>query len=500
MLINQFNGGLNTRLAPHLIPPMSAVVYSNIDNDRGELAPVRMPSNLYIHSETYFYRFEDTWISSEIERSYVEFQGVLYWSEDGDTAKKHSDGETTELGIAEPTGTPTVALHPDGNGELVGTYTYYVTYYNSRYGIESKPLMVTPAEIVVQNRKASLSSLPVSTDPQVDTLRIYRLGGNLTLRTLVDDVTNGTTEYIDNIADIYVDGYIMESETYDKAPDGLMHLTEHNSGLVGAVGSRIYFTPVANTNAWPALDYLDVPNTITGIGSSSIGLLVFTEASTYVISGTEFLSSSKYLLDSSHGCVSHHTIAKLGGSLLWVSGSGICNIKDGAVSVLSRPVLGKIGVSVNAVVHNDIYYLQLEDKILALDTRFNLIFKEFSYQFSWLGMFDNTLYGVERNSIHTLFSSDLIDDLDWLSPEYSEGSMSHAKTYYGVYFNSFGRLTVEMFIDGRSAQFRPLGIVGITEILVPQDLQNGYSIQFRIKGKGTLKEIEWKVKGRENGR
>lgn len=500
MLIDNYSKGLNTRLAPHLLDPASSVVYSNIDNTSGTLAPIKLPTNLYIESAKYFQFFEDEWLSSENERSYVEFQNILYWTEKDSSTKRYVDGITSELGIVLPEGSPTVSVHPDGNGELDGVYTYYVTYYNSEFDIESQPLILDPVELVLQNRKALLEDLPTSTDPQVDKLRIYRLGGNLTLKTLVIAIDNGVTTYTDNIADTEVDGFIMESEAYNKAPDGLMHLTEHNSGLVGSVGNKVYFTPIAKLYAWPALDYIVIPGDITGISSSSTGLLVFTAKSTHVVIGTEFATYSKYPFDGTQGCVSHNTIAKLGGSVLWVSDDGICIIDGGRVSVISRPVLASLGVPINAVVHDDVYYLQLEDKIIAIDSRFGLIFVEFSYQFDHLGMFNDALYGVKDGFLHTLFTSHLTEDMHWLSAEFSDGAMTHKKIYYGVYFNSIGRLTVEIMIDGRSAQFQPLNITGITEILLPQELQNGYSIQFRIRGKGVLKEIEYKVQGRTNGR
>jgi hypothetical protein len=475
------------------------VEYSNINNDTGVLAPTNLPTNLDIPSDAYFYWFKSDWLSSAAERSYAELQSTLYWSEVGDTAKKYFEGETTELGIEGPAGSPTVAV--GSAGILEGTYTYYITYYNDSIGIESKPLLLLPAELVVPPlSKVNLAALPTSADPQVDLVRIYRIGGTLTARTLVTEVANGTVVYIDNIADNDVDGYIMDSETYDKAPDGLIHIAEHNSGLVGAVDAKVYFTPIATPNAWPILDYFLFPNTVTGISSTPIGLLVFTERSTYIVTGTDYSTYNKQLFDGSQGCVNHHTIAKLKGTVTWVSSDGICTIVGGRVTVISLPVLSKLPTTVNAVVHDDIYYLQLEDKILAMDARFGLMFKEFDLQFDRLGMFEDTLYGVSEGFVYSLFTADDVEDFSWLSAEFSEGAMSHKKKYYGIYFNSVGRLTVELLIDGRSVQFLPLVNFGITEIFIPQEHQDGYSIQFHVKGRGVLKEIEWKVEGRSNER
>lgn len=500
MLINNFSQGINTRLAPHLLSAASAVVYSNVDNTDGTLAPIKMPTNLYVDSNKYFYYFEDKWISSSAERSYVLLQNVLYWTQNGTKPNKMSGGVRTQIGISRPTIRPKVEQwNTTGQGDLNGTYTYYITYYDDVHDIESKPLICTPATVIINNSTTRVSGIPKSSDFQVNKIRLYRIGGTLTSRTLVATI-NQNTSYIDRLSDIDIDGYIMESDTYNVPPISLMYLTEHNSSLVGAKGDKVYFALLTKPNAWPTMNYIVMPNAVTGLSSTPSGLLVFTAKATYVITGTEFSVYSKYPFDGSQGCINHNTIANLGGSVLWVSADGICTVEGGRVVVVSRPVLDSIGVSINAVVHNDIYYLQLEDKIIAIDSRFGLVFVEFGYKFNYLGMFNDKLYGVRKGSIHTLFSSNLVEDINWLSAEFSEGAMTHKKIYYGVYFNSVGRLTVEILIDGRSAQFQPLNITGITEILIPQELQNGYSIQFRIRGKGVLKEIEYKVQGRTNAR
>ena len=57
-----------------------------------------------------------------------------------------------------------------------------------------------------------------------------------------------------------------------------------------------------------------------------------------------------------------------------------------------------------------------------------------------------------------------------------------------------------MLIDGVVVLVTELLGNKVFDIKVPQEKQRGSSIQFDIFGHGVIKEIEWKVQGRENGR
>ena len=108
------------------------------------------------------------------------------------------------LGIPEvPTPSqPSIGYSATG---LTGTYYYTITYQNSKTGFES-PLggfaTSTPS-----NQKVVLSSINISTNPQVDKIRVWRKGGTLTnswrLVTTLDNnpCVGGTTTYTDNTAD-----------------------------------------------------------------------------------------------------------------------------------------------------------------------------------------------------------------------------------------------------------------------------------------------------------
>lgn len=64
MLINQFNGGLNTRPRPQMIGINQAVVYENIDNSAGSLAPVKraLPVTLSVNDYPFWYVAGNKWL------------------------------------------------------------------------------------------------------------------------------------------------------------------------------------------------------------------------------------------------------------------------------------------------------------------------------------------------------------------------------------------------------------------------------------------------------
>lgn len=102
MKLNQFSGGLSTRLDASLIGQNEAIVYSNIDTDKGVL--VNSLDYLDQNQEVrgFFYKFKNQWVSSYLERSYVEYNNQLLFSEAFSYPKKYDGTNYTRLGIVGP--------------------------------------------------------------------------------------------------------------------------------------------------------------------------------------------------------------------------------------------------------------------------------------------------------------------------------------------------------------------------------------------------------------
>jgi hypothetical protein len=104
MKINTFDGGLATRIDPSLIKLNEGVVFNNIDNAALTLKSSTGLTITVTDISKYFYLFNGTWISSTVDRDYLEYKEKLYFTEVGSTAKKYN-GTFKDIGLEAPTNT-----------------------------------------------------------------------------------------------------------------------------------------------------------------------------------------------------------------------------------------------------------------------------------------------------------------------------------------------------------------------------------------------------------
>lgn len=500
MKLTTFNGGLNTRLVPHLIGVNEAPIYINLDNETGVISPVKqkLSANQLLLEFSHFFTFIQDWVTSAINRDYVEYRNTLFFTEDNAVPQKTTDGVNFfSLGIVNPIVAPVGIV--SGGGPLTGTYQYLVTFYNSSDDTESGPSPLSN-EIVAVANNIDLTTLPVSTDPQVDLKRIYRIGGNLTLFTLVAAVPNAQLTYLDIIADSAVEGSLLESALFQPALSGLKFLSEHYGIFMAALNDRVYFTPVGRPNAWPVANFIDFDSDVTGIGKVLNGVVIFTLFRSYIITGTSITSFVKNTLSVTQGCREHKTIQEISdnGQLLWVSNDGICSTNGSSVQVITKNKLGKLDLSTkNAVVHDEVYYLQKSDRtVLAVDTRYGLIFKDLAPDTTRLVIANDILYGFDNNTLFFMFASTTNETYTYLSANFTEGSYTNRKAYKHFYIRSEGSFTISILVDGITVLTKTLSGTETHDIEVPQDLQNGYSVQLSIIGTAVIHEIEWKALAR----
>ena len=146
MLLNDFSGGRNSRVSPHLLLQTEAQIYKNIDNSSGSIKPIKGPTTVsgvtILPYFTYFYANSE-WVSRTNESDFVEYREKLYISDGGELDEY--DGTTTRtLGIQEPTeditvsdtilGTNIITFSETTPGTLaINKYTldYIVSFYSS---------------------------------------------------------------------------------------------------------------------------------------------------------------------------------------------------------------------------------------------------------------------------------------------------------------------------------------------------------------------------------
>jgi hypothetical protein len=382
-----------------------------------------------------------------------------------------------------------------------GTYQYVYTFYNSDDGTESAPNTIS-SELAASSGFIQVTLNSVSADPQVTHKRLYRVGGNITEFTMVAELSSSTTVYTDTLKDLDIDGRLLESDNYYEAPVGLNYLAEAYAMLFGALGSSLRFTPVGKPNAWPLEYEIQFDQDITGIGTAANGLLVFTLTKAYIVTGTGPTSLSQQSLRGDQGCIAFESIKEVdAGMLIWASADGLCVSSGNNVKNITKDSLGHIELTpVSSAVHDEVYYCQNKDgSILAFDYRFQPTLKWLNLGTTFLSVAKGKLYGYSDSVLYLLYKATNNLQMNYKSPLFVEGSFTENKTYKKVYVRSEGDIIIVVLIDDEIVATFDLAGKATHQLQVPQNLQRGYSIQFKVTGTGTVNEIEYTVGPRQNG-
>lgn len=197
----------------------------------------------------------------------------------------------TFLGIASPTGA-TVDNATAGGSMTVGTYSYKVTFYNSTIGQESNPSPVSGGvTLTAGNQQVSLTSIPVSSDTQVNRRRLYRTTVNGGIWLYLGEITdNTTTTYTDNIPDSSL-GIAIE-ETGNGVPPALHKLADYKGHIFGSTisSSRLWFSGQGKPGSFDSNDFRDLTDSagaITAIVKFLGQLIIFKSESIWIVTGED---------------------------------------------------------------------------------------------------------------------------------------------------------------------------------------------------------------------
>ena len=413
------------------------------------------------------------------------------------------------LGIAHNT-TPYITIYKR-NLDVFNKYSvtavvqYMYTYYDSSEGVESAPSPISDELNLPDGNSVDLTGFLPSSNQYVDKFRLYRVGADATDFTLLIELPASTTAYNDNIKTLDALGDILESYNYQAPVIGLRNLIEAYGIMFASIGSSLYYTEIGFPDYWPAVNLIPISGDITGLVAIPDGIVIYTFNKAYMLLGTDASTFRIILLNPEHGCISHNSIKVVKNTLLWASADGVCALAGNSINVITKDKLDRITLDVvSATIYNEQYMVTLGDgSVFVIDLRFNNIaFKKIKYlqaDVYNLGVFDNTLYGVVKEQL-ALIDKGIPIDLYYLSPRITEGDASVTKLYNNVYIRAEGRFIVEVLIDGVSVCSEELLGNKVFEIKVPQEKQRGSDIQFKVEGTGVLREIEYKIVGRDNGR
>ncbi len=223
-----------------------------------------------------------TWTQAEIESDTF---GVRLWDDDTTAAGLNIDHIQIRV------------YHTTGSGiTAVRGYQYRFVYKNSTTGHISEASAASLSTDPITNKQVEITG-NFSSDSQVDQIEVYRNadGGGVFFK--VDTLTNpgsGTWTYTDTTADSSL-GTLKAPITGLNSPptDSLDNVVFHSGRMWGSVDNIVYYSgggEILNgvpEEAWSALNFFNFPGKVTALFPFSIGLLVFTESSLFVIRGVD---------------------------------------------------------------------------------------------------------------------------------------------------------------------------------------------------------------------
>lgn len=492
MQISSFEGGLNTRVAPHLIQSNQSVTLVNVDLTGGQLKSVKGLGTALqaIDLNAVWYKAQQEWVSSVEERDYLEYQGKLYWTRNG--AAQEYDGTTIQnMGIQKPTVGCSVTANGAGTGGQDGVYQYAYSYYNDNTGIESS-ISPLSAEVTLDTASATVN-FTASSDPQVTNIRIYRIGGTWTDFLLVETVANTTSTYLDILPDEDLKGRLLGNVTNEAPPENLRYLTERYGTFYGALGSLVYYTKGDGyPQYWPAENYFEFFEDVTSLVNIPEGLLIFTENSTNLLVGSDALSYNLIPIERSLGSINHKATVPAKTGAIVLSHDGFYFATANGLESISIPALGQqVFDVVKAIWLNNIYYAQLSNgKTIVYDLRFSPIWYYLDFATNSLVTDYEDLFYIKLGQLYKAFDGDL-ETFTYKSGRLTEGAISVNKQYNKVYAFVDGTFDISLSLDGSVVNAFTVATTDSVQLTPEHTQQRGFYFEIEISGVGEVLEINF---------
>lgn len=374
------------------------------------------------------------------------------------------------------------------------TRQYCYTYYSTATGHESAPSPLSVETDILGS--ANVSGFLPANDSIIDRVKLYRIGGNITNLTLVNTYAVPLTTITDDLTDLDIaENDLLVTKGLIPPPDGLNYLTVYNSSLFASIDSKLYFSDEALPNNWSELNTIQVQDSITGLGATQNGLLVFTRNRTYLLRGSNSLDFSIIMLNDSQGCIDHGTIKYVSNQLLWLSLDGICSSIGSNISLVSENKLGRLNVnSYGAIVYDNQYFLFTDTETYVIDFRFNSIiiftldsiYKGGAYSYSTDKLY---LYRID-DTIVEYATSTSNRSLTYKTPWLSHNGITKVKVYKKLYLYIEGEISIDIYIDKALALDSFDLSEGFNELSLPNSFTRGYFMQIEFRGPGSVLQVE----------
>ena len=230
-----------------------------------------------------------------------------------------------------PTGSPT-----NGSATTIFDVSYVITYVDD-YGAEGPGSTPSPIYQVTSDGTVTVTNNGGSIPSHVTKWRIYRAvtGTSATEYQFVGEEVIGTTTFVDNIGTT-VPAETLVSQNWYPPETGLQGMIHIGRGILCAFKENtVYFSEQYLPHAWPPAYSITVGADIVGLAAISGSVVVLTNASPYVISGSLPSALTVQRMESEEACVSQRSIITAGSSVVYASPNGLITLGLGSIANLT---------------------------------------------------------------------------------------------------------------------------------------------------------------------
>lgn len=226
-------------------------------------------------------------------------------------------------GIPAPASAVTLADGAAGAVEA-GDYYYVVTFYNTGNGAESNPSPASAKLTHAAAKRVTVSTIPISTNAQVNARRIYRTllnqRGEYYFVGQIND--NSTTTFDDNVVQDDL-GQSVSIAGNGLPPTGLVALELFAERLFVSDGKDVFFSAEGLPQGFDALDeipvYEDDGHEIRVLHAHGAQLIVGKTNGIHFITGVGRRSFALETLSNKHGVVAPLSMQSAEGAILWLA-------------------------------------------------------------------------------------------------------------------------------------------------------------------------------------
>ena len=404
----------------------------------------------------------------------------------------------------------------DRSNMLYGAYTYTMAYENSDGSqsdilASSSTLYVPTGHVRVTIPQAIIDNTPV--DGELILFRTFGVGGQyyeVTRWEKGDEVT----EYLDTTHDADL-GLPPDNVGGNPPPEGIYLLTEHRGRLYGAVDNRLYFSEYGDVHNWPAINYLVMPQDISGIASITTGLIIFAQNSTTILLGSDIEDYQVRPVDKLIGCMNYRTIQPAKGGVFFMAWDGIYFCGGADVKNVSEEALGNLAKTDSRLTLADItssvfvadeYIISMDDYFFSMDLARGMKFSTFSdNSFDQTGYASITtnggiVYGHKGGVTYALGTSHNPSLLEFKSGDMTEGVVTNLKEYDKLRVVFKGTFTIVVWLEDGTAIIKEIDSKEKTLQMIGfnNNKNRGTSLTYSVVGRGIIYAIDFVIKARSN--